>query len=113
MTELIYLAGPYSHPDQTIRTQRAAQLSLMAGRLMQNGYVVFSPISHGHAIAQVIELPTDFAYWQKHCHVMLSKASRLTVLELEGWRQSVGVREEINLATQWGLPIEYLPFTGG
>ena len=43
---LVYLAVPYSHPDTAIRELRFYEANVAAAKLMQVGWLVFSPISH-------------------------------------------------------------------
>ena len=47
----IYLACPYTHPDEVTRNTRVEFASIIAAKLMCEGHVVFSPITHGHHIA--------------------------------------------------------------
>jgi hypothetical protein len=49
-----------------MRTKRFWQAAAAAGKLMQLGLLVFSPISHTHPIAVGCELPTGWDYWRKY-----------------------------------------------
>jgi len=84
---------------------------------MMQGHLVYSPVSHGHALATWPEtlcrncnyIPTDFAFWQAHCLSCLQHwAQALAVLELQGWQESAGVAAEIAEAQRLGLPVTYL-----
>ena len=105
---MIYLAGPYSHDDQEIREQRFEALTKKAAQLMMDGEIVFSPITHGHTIAERHELPLEFVWWSHQCLGMLSVAERLIVLRLDGYAESIGVNAEIRHAEALGIKIEYL-----
>jgi len=105
----IYLAGPYSHPDAEVRHARYQALTAKAAELMLENYVVFSPITHGHAVAMGHNLPTDFAWWELQCLGMLRHASKLVVLTLDGWEHSKGVEVEVEFARKSGISIEYIP----
>ncbi len=105
---MIYLAGPYSHEDETIRVQRFEALTKKAAELMIDGFTVFSPITHGHAIAERHDLPLDFDWWQHQCLDMLSRASKLIVLRLDGYDQSRGVQAEIVHAEKLQIAIEFM-----
>lgn len=96
---MIYLASPYSHHNPARRRMRFEAVRAAAAQLMLRGLVIYSPIVHGHAIAEAHELPTDFEFWRRHCLDMLSLAGDLYVLKLNGWDQSIGVRGEIEW---WG-----------
>lgn len=54
------------------------------------------------------DLPMDWAYWERFDREYLCLASELVVLKLDGWRESVGVQAEIDLAIDLGLPIRFL-----
>jgi len=105
---LIYLAGPYSHPDEEVREARFRALTAKAADLMLGGQVVFSPITHGHTIAEYHDLPLDFEWWQHQCMTMLGHASRLIVLRLDGYAESIGVMAEVEYAEANSIPIGYV-----
>jgi hypothetical protein len=106
-----YLAGPYTHPSATVRLARYNGLTAVAGKLMRRGAVVYSPVTMGHAIhnARACGLPTGWdEFWREQSLVMLAGAGRLAVLQLAGWRESIGVMAEIEFAIAHGIPIDYL-----
>ena len=105
---MIYLAGPYSHEDETVRVARFEKLTKKAAELMIDGFTVFSPITHGHAIAERHDLPLDFDWWQHQCLDMLSRASKLVVLRLDGYAESRGVAAEIAHAEKLSINIEFI-----
>ena len=87
---MIYLASPYSHPDVTVREARFREACRTAARLMRAGRVVFSPIAHGHPIAEY-GLPTNWRFWERFDRQQLDRCEELVVLMLDGWRESEGV----------------------
>lgn len=114
MSEIIYLAGPYSHPNDHERYARVQHLDWFAGMLMARGMIVFSPISHTHPIAEAHLLPTDWAYWKRYAETMLSVCGKLVVCTLDGRQQSVGVQGEIEFAKIHDIPIVYAdPWNAG
>lgn len=108
MRGYIYLAGPYSHKLAGIRHSRFMALTRKTVELMNEGHVVYSPITHGHTIAEHFELPKDFTWWKKHCTEMLRHSSKLVVVLIEGYADSAGVAAEIKIAQSCGIPIEYI-----
>ena len=108
MKKLIYLATPYSHPDQKIREERFRIVNYMAGKLMSKGDIIYSPISHTHPIALEYELPLDWEFWNKQCIAYLQLSEKVIVLMQDGWKESVGVTAEIKIAKEMGIPIEYI-----
>jgi len=106
--QLIYLAGPYSHPDEAVRLSRFHALNKMAGKMMSLGAFVYSPISHTHPIAMDGSLPLGWDFWGQYDRVILECCSKLVVYKLIGWEDSKGVAAEIKIAKELGLPIEYV-----
>jgi len=104
----IYLATPYSHDDPLIREARFNAVNKAAARLMSQGYLVFSPISHTHPIALAGDLPKGWDFWEEYDREFVKWADELCVLTLDGWRDSTGVTAEIKIAAQYGMLITYM-----
>lgn len=107
MKPLVYLACPYSHDDPDVRRGRFEAANLAGGLLMQQGVLVFSPISHGHPMALEVELPTHWEYWEAFCRAYLSHSHKILVLTLDGWDTSKGVAAELAIAKELGLVVEF------
>ena len=108
---MIYLASPYSHPDPDVRNARFVDVCRAAGRLMLASCdPVFSPIAHGHSVAEHAEGidAMDAEFWMRQCVGMLRLADILYVLKLDGWQESRGVREELEIARAFGIPVKFL-----
>ena len=95
---MIYLASPYSDPDQSVMVRRFEDACEAVAHLTNSGKTVYSPIVHFHPVAIRHQLPRDFAFWREVNFNMLDRASKLYVLMLDGWRDSVGVQAEIDRA---------------
>jgi len=106
--ELIYIASPFTTKIRAIMIERFEQVSKCCSVLMNKGLHVFSPISHGWPIAEAGGLPTDWAYWETACKVMVSRCQRFIVVMLDGWETSTGVLAEIKYAKSLGIEIEYM-----
>lgn len=105
---MIYLASPYSHPDKTVEEKRFSDVCILTGMLMEQGNVVFSPIAHGHPIAQHYGLPTDWKYWEKFATEYIQRSDEVKVAMMPGWEESKGVTAEIAIANELGIPVTYL-----
>lgn len=107
-SKLIYLASPYSHPDFTIRDSNYRMISKIAAKMVAKGGVVFSPITYGHNLLEFRQMPSDWEFWFNFCVTFLMKCDKLVVCKMPGWENSVGVREEIEIAEKFGIEIEYI-----
>lgn len=109
---LYYLASPYSHPSPAIREQRYRDLQDYAGPLMVAGHFVYAPILQTHHIAARFSLPVEFEWWMAYNHLMIQKSSGVIVAEMDGWRESRGVQNEIAFAKLNNLPVWTLDIYG-
>lgn len=105
-----YLASPYSKLVSSVGLNEAARVvSLAAGAMTEEGVPVFSPIAHGHAVAEAYGLDKlDQVMWMKQCVPVASKASVCVVLKFEGWDESIGVATEVGLFVKAGKPVIYV-----
>lgn len=106
MPKIIYIACPYSDPDPNVRRRRFAEVNLLAARLIREGEVVYSPISHSHPITET-GLANDWSFWQRQDLAMLKVCSSLLVYCLPGWDLSTGVRAEIDAANKADMPVVF------
>lgn len=105
---MIYLACPYSDSSRRVEAFRANLASRMAATLMAKGETVFSPVSHGHSINVVADVGGSFEAWKAVDLRILAVCSKVVVLMLGGWSESLGVRREMILAGELGIPVEML-----
>lgn len=105
---MIYLASPYTHPDQKVRETRFHESCKLAGRLMQKGHKIFSPIAHSHPISLSCGLPTIWKFWKKHDIEFLKWCTQLWIAQFDGWDKSVGVKKEMEIAKRFNKPIYYV-----
>jgi len=108
MSELIYLACPYTHKDREVMLYRFEMVNKAAARLMAEGKYVFSPISHTHPIAEAGSLPRGWDYWEGYDRRVLKGCDKIIVLCLPGWKESTGVQAEIGIGQEMGIPVEYM-----
>ena len=109
MSDLVYLASPYSAPTANKRTRRFKQVCKKAAELMSNGYKVFCPIAHSHPI-EIIGMPKMQTgdWWLQRDFAILEHCSKMVVYKMQGWDKSYGVKKEIEFAQAHDIPIEYL-----
>jgi len=108
MKEVIYLASPYSNPDAAIREENFKKISSVAAKMAASGIVVISPITYGHTLTLFHDMPGDWEFWSTFCSSLLIKCDKLIVCKMEGWDKSRGISEEISIANDHGIPVEYI-----
>lgn len=81
--KLIYLAAPYRHDDPEVMEKRAALTNVVAARIMQEGYAVFSPLSHSIPINEELHLSNrdNFYFWLTQDLEILDRCDELWILD--------------------------------
>jgi hypothetical protein len=107
----IYLAIPYSFNPELSHTI----VCEVAAQLMQEGHVVFSPISHGHFISDFLDkdLRTDSEWWMQHDLPFIDWADEVRVIYIgeqgeELINKSIGVQAEMEHARKTSKPISII-----
>ncbi len=103
-----YLATPYSRYKGGIYNafEEAAR---QAALLVQAGVKVYSPIAHTHPVAIHGNLdPFDHTLWLEADRAFMDAAVGLIVCQMDGWRESFGIAEEIKHFKAQGKPIVYM-----
>lgn len=100
---MIYLASPYSHPDELIRRTRF----LLAEEFVAKHFPehIYSPIVHYHELAIRHSLPTDFETWRRINFDMIRRADEFWILDIPGWEDSKGVTGETKFAMECGFRV--------
>lgn len=111
-THLTYLASPYSHRDPVVRWQRHEAAVKAQAALFGRGEMVYSPIAQCAESAEKHGMPTDWQFWAAFDRRMLAACDSITVLMIPGWEESVGVRAEVGIAQDLGLPVRYIDEDG-
>ena len=109
VSQLVYLACPYSHDDAAVRLARFEEANKASAVLMRAGVLVFSPISHTHPIAQY-DLPTGWDFWQRYNRAYLEICKAIVVLTIDGWAKSKGVREECGIMRELHRSVYYFHY---
>lgn len=107
-TPYVYLAHPYTDKDRAVMEARFQSANALAAQLMAGGLVVFSPISHSHPIAQVLQNADDGQFYGKQDAPFLDGAAMVVVALVDGWDASNGVKHEVGRAGELGLPVYFL-----
>lgn len=107
MSEVAYLATPFSHPDGEVERLRWRAVTWTAHWLFQQGQFVYSPITHNIPFSEW-GMRGSFDHWCTFDLSMLSRCDKVLVLTLPGWKESIGVTTEIAHAQEKGIPVEHL-----
>lgn len=107
----IYLAIPYSyHPEHSVEIA-----DKVAAELMSEGYIVFSPISHGHGIADYLEdgIRNNSVWWEQQNFPFIDWCDHVYIIDIGHYgerliEESVGVQAEIKYAKKKHKPIKYI-----
>jgi nucleoside 2-deoxyribosyltransferase len=102
---MIYLASPYSDPQQSIVDFRVAETRRFAAWLWREGFEPISPILHWHEAATLHSLPTDADTWMEWNRALIRRCDAVHLLCLPNWQQSKGVAMELEWACVIGLHV--------
>jgi hypothetical protein len=108
---MIYLAAPYTHPLEAVRTRRFHQVNEYAAQLTTAGLMPFSPITLGHTIYPYMPEGgrDNHGFWMERCIKALMDCSELMILLLDDWSGSRGVKHEFQAAVLLGVPVTIQP----
>lgn len=107
--KLIYLASPYSHPDEQIKAYRFFRACEATARLQDEGHLVFSPIVHAHyLVPYTAKQGGAFSDWEALDKAFIDRCDEVWVLEIDGWQESKGVTAEIAYARSKAKPVRFV-----
>lgn len=102
---MVYLACPYSHPDPEVRESRFEIACKIAAAFIEQGYNVYSPISHSHHIEKYLRKQRDWSIWGRVDREALSFCSLVFVIAIPGWKESKGIMDELFWAKELDIPV--------
>lgn len=103
--KVYYLASPYSHPEPYIQEMRYILTTYIGSLLTKVGYTLIEPIGMSHNTAKMFKLPTGYEFWKTRDRLLINKCDGVILLQLKGWEESEGVKDEIEFAKKLWLPI--------
>lgn len=96
----IFLACPYSHVDAQVIEQRFLACNQVAATIIEAGHGVFSQVSMSHPINLCFagkDNATIGKLWAPVDALFMSAMDELIVLDLPGWKDSGGIKREIEV----------------
>ena len=97
----IYLAIPYTGTEE----ESFKQSSIIGAKLIDEGHIVFSPISMSHPMAIYGDKPSHFEYWKQLDEEFIRWADEVWLIWHENIGTSKGVKSEIEYARKLNKPI--------
>ena len=95
----IYLASQFSNSKFWVRWHRVYVATKCAAKLMRDGYVVFSPLTHSFFCALFMpkKLMCDFDFWMRKDLPFVEFCDCLIIISKEDkWQKSKGVSKELS-----------------
>jgi len=94
--EKAYVAIAYSHKNPNVRNLRFRLANIVSAKLMEMGYIIFSPISHSHPIAQYLseDKLMNFEFWMEQDLPYLEFSDVVFFVIIDGIKRSKGFRKE-------------------
>jgi len=105
---MIYLASPYTHEDPFVREDRYLRAMQALSFLLRDGHVVYSPIVHCHEMAKILDIPKESDFWWNYNKGMIEASRGILILRLDGWEQSIGIKQEREYAESMGKEVGLL-----
>lgn len=105
---MIYLASPYSHKDPYVRELRTMLTEKIMVELLLQGRNVVSSIVLMHDAANRYDMPKDALFWESYNKDLQSACTATYILCPPGWRESKGVKMEIDHAKELGHNRTYI-----
>lgn len=107
-TGLVYVASPYSHPDDSTMAERYSEvMDLIYTLSMAFPDAFFSPILHYHPVALTNDMEKSYGYWRNINHAYMRRCDRMICACIDGWEESLGVKGELEYAKEIGLAVTY------
>jgi len=103
---IVYLAAPYSSSDPLITEARMNTFLDVDALLIEQGYITVSPLAKHFILNRGRTIPGDWDYWKRYSEKLLNVCDELIVTTcIPGWKDSTGVRGEIQCAIRRDIPI--------
>jgi predicted acyl esterase len=109
----LYLASPYTHPAPVVMQQRYLDALDALDWLLHNKIWAFSPIVHSHNLPNLnVRHQRDYKYWREFNHLMILNSRGIALLQLDGWKDSEGIADELEYADKLGLKVTIMQKQG-
>ena len=103
---LNYLAAPYTSVVDKDELMKKIMTFIGKYHLANSEDQIVSPLLNHFSLPHVPGLGSDWEFWKNYSENLIKRCDKIIVLNIPGWRESVGVQAEIELATTNGLYFE-------
>ena len=110
--DLIYLATPYYNEGPLVMQDRFERVTKVAALLTEKGYNVYSPITHNHPVAQLMESVGNYRTWIPRDFQMIQHCKKMLILTLPGWEESKGLEMERIFCASQNIPMYTVDLEG-
>ncbi|HYN45830.1 MAG TPA: DUF1937 family protein, partial [Allosphingosinicella sp.] len=113
--DIIYIGGPYSNDGPNAPAEKASAakrlarfhaITEVARHLIEQGEIVYSPLTMTHPIDLRMKNQQESSFWVTFDEAFMEHCRRLIVLTLPGWEQSSGLKREIAFFRERGIEPE-------
>lgn len=129
INKIYYICSPYSTPvpdlsslpkdlqdltKRLLRKRRHDEAQRLASKLIEQGYLLVEPIASCHYKNDKLGLKAEYDYWQRRDRRLVERCDGVIVLGMDGWKESVGVTDEVKYAKELGREVWlYSPGSSG
>jgi len=106
--ELVYLSAPYSKYTNKSALMMAIMTISGIYQLRNQGHHVVSPLFNHYSLNNVPGLGSDYAFWKDYSRNLLKRCDKVVVIKAPGWEESSGVEDEVKLAKELGIKVEFV-----
>jgi hypothetical protein len=99
----IYIACPFTKVQN--KEDLIECLSKLTANMFARSLVPFSPILHNWVAWKAGLLPTEAVHWREYNRTMIQWADALYLVTFNDWKESDGVRFELNEARFQEIPV--------
>lgn len=110
---MTYLASPYSSYNVLLRNRRARASARVAAILFDRGEFAVPAIALGKSFNEYTkEQAEDWNTWSEYDKELIRCCDSVTVICMDGWKESIGVQAEIAFAKFIGKPVRFVDERG-
>jgi len=115
LTKMVYLASPFTcyYESNTLKHQierfRYDLITEIGGKLeLIYAYAFILPITMSYNTAKYMNVSGEFKYWARRDLTYISRSDEVWVVQMEGWEDSIGIREEVKFAQENNITVRYV-----